>query len=105
MKKPENLEWNPYLGYFLKEDNEWTKNYLKTITADIYVKPFFDLKNFNGTNKPGSKELENQFRLKLKGKAFEVPADTKSIIAVNLDSNIIARRGQTKIISLAPEVI
>lgn len=85
-------------------DDDKFKNYLKTITADIYVKPFFDLKNFNGTNKPGSKELENQFRLKLKGKAFEVPADTKSIIAVNLDSNIIARRGQTKIITVVGDI-
>ena len=38
MKKPENLEWNPYLGYFLKEDNEWTKNYLKTIPQRQYYK-------------------------------------------------------------------
>lgn len=80
------------------------KNYLKSITADIYVKPFIDLKNFSTTSKPGSKEPENQFILKLKGKAFEVPADTKSIIAVNLDNNIIARRGQTKVITVVGDI-
>ena len=85
-------------------DDDKFKNYLKSITADIYVKPFVDLKNFNGTNKPGGKELENQFRLKLKGKAFEVPVDTKSIIAVNFDNNIIARRGQTKVITVVGDI-
>jgi hypothetical protein len=80
------------------------KNYLKKIIADVYVKPFYDIKGFSGTNVPGIAEVESGFTVKLKGKAFRVPDITNKLIRLDHGTNIIARRGEQRTITVFGDI-